>query len=135
MFVFFSLGDVVQSAIDGLPAQTLRARADLRQLYALIEMAKCSLTHIGIVKDFPGYVEDAEGYYLFIAALDDLADLGVAAYSNHDNTVLVSVFNEYYDAQQPTLMGCARGCRCSSSARTSSPTNSPLQRSARQSAA
>src|SRR5690348_14485372 len=50
MFVFFSMAGVVQSAIDALPAQTLRARADLRQLYTLIELAKCTLTHVGLLR-------------------------------------------------------------------------------------
>lgn len=104
MFVFFSLATVVQSAIDALPAQTLRARIDLQQLYTLIELAKCCLTHVGMLPGYPGYVVEREGYHLFIGALDDLADLGAAAYSSHDNTVPVTVFNEYYDSQQPTLM-------------------------------
>jgi hypothetical protein len=104
MFVFFSAAGVVQSAIDALPAHTLAARADLRQLYALIELAKASLTHIGLLGDFPGYVVAAEGYHLFIGALDDLADLGTAAYASHGNTIPATVFSEYYDDQQPTLM-------------------------------
>lgn len=104
MFVFFSMAGVVQSAIDALPAQTLRARADLRRLYALIELSKCTLTHVGLVLDYPGYVVEREGYHLFIGALDDLTDLGVAAYLSHDSTIPVTAFNEHYDGEQPTLM-------------------------------
>ena len=104
MFVFFSMVGVVQSAIDALPAQTLRARADLRQLYALTELAKSSLTHVGILSDYPGYVVESEGYHLFVGVLDDIADLGGSAYSSHNSTVPITVFNEYYDSQQPTLM-------------------------------
>lgn len=103
-FVFFSAAGVVQSAIDALPAQTLTARADLRRLYALIELAKASLTHVGLVNDYPGYVVQAEGYHLFIGALDDLADLGMAVYSDHGNTIPSTVFTDYYAAQQPILM-------------------------------
>jgi hypothetical protein len=47
MFVFFAAAGIVQSAIDALPPQTLDARSDLRQLYARIELAKATLTHVG----------------------------------------------------------------------------------------
>jgi hypothetical protein len=75
-----------------------------RQLYALTELAKASLTHLGLLQGYPGYVVDAEDYHLFIGALDDLADLGVAAYASHGSTIPVTVFNDYYDGQQPTMM-------------------------------
>jgi hypothetical protein len=104
MFVFFAAAGVVQSAVDALPAQTLAARSDLRQLYALIELAKASLTHLGLLRGYPGYVIGAEGHHLFIAALDDLADLGMAAYSSHGSTIPAMAFSEYYDSGQPTLI-------------------------------
>jgi hypothetical protein len=104
VFVFFSAAGVVQSAIDALPPQTLAARSDLRQLYALIELAKASLTHLGLLSGYPGYVVDAEDHHLFIGALDDLADLGMAAYSAHGSTIPAMAFSEHYDSGQPTLM-------------------------------
>jgi hypothetical protein len=104
VFVFFSAAGVVQSAIDALPAQTLAARSDLRQLYALIELAKASLTHLGLLHGYPGYVVDAEEHHLFIGALDDLADLGMADYSSHGSTIPAMTFSEHYDRGQPTLM-------------------------------
>ena len=104
MFVFCSLATVVQSAIDALPPRALKARPDLRQLYALIELAKSSLTDVWLLRDYPGYVVEVEDYHLFIGALDDLADLGVDAYSRFNGTVPVTVFNEYYDSEHPTLM-------------------------------
>ena len=104
MFMFFSAAGVVQSAIDALPGETLAARNDLRELYALIELAKASVTHVGLLWDYPGFVVDAEDHHLFIGALDDLADLGMAAYSTHGSTIPAMVFSEYYDGGQPTLM-------------------------------
>ncbi len=104
MFMFFSAAGVVQSAIDALPSETLAARSDLRQLYTLIELAKASVAHNGLLYDYPGFVVDAEDHHLFIGALDDLADLGMAAYSTHGGTIPAMAFNEYYDSGQPTLM-------------------------------
>jgi hypothetical protein len=104
MFMFFSAAGVVQSAIDALPGETLAARNDLRQLYALIELAKASVTNVGLLCDYPGFVVDAEDHHLFIGALDDLADLGMAAYSTHGGTIPAMAFSEFYDGGQPTLI-------------------------------
>jgi hypothetical protein len=82
----------------------LAARNDLRQLYALIELAKASVTHVRLLGDYPGFVVDAEEHHLFIVALDDLADLGMAAYSTHGGTIPAMTFSEHYDGGQPTLM-------------------------------
>src|SRR5690348_5089300 len=41
---------------------------------------------------------------LGVGALDDLADLGMAVYSGHGNTIPATVFIDYYADQQPTLM-------------------------------
>lgn len=41
---------------------------------------------------------------LGVGALDDLADLGMAVYSGHGNTIPATVFTDYYADQQPTLM-------------------------------
>jgi hypothetical protein len=60
MFVSFSAAGAVQSAIDALPHQTLAASSDLRQLYALIELAKAGLTHVGLLRGYSGYVVDTE---------------------------------------------------------------------------
>ena len=110
-FVFFSAAGVV--AVRPLlrsRCQTLTASRRTSPADALIELAKASLTHVALVNHYPGYVVQAERYHLFIGALHDLADLGMAVYSDHGSTIPSSVFTDYYAEQQPTLMRSERGC-------------------------
>jgi hypothetical protein len=96
LFAFVSWASLLQQAIDALPFETVLARRDLQRQYALIDLAFRVLSSIGMFTDYPNYVKDRDGYHLFTGSLDELADLGVAAYNAHSQTIPTSVFLEAY---------------------------------------
>ena len=53
---------------------------------------------------YPEYVEDREGFHLFTATVDQVADTGVAVYNENFNTIPSGKFGALYDAGDPGLL-------------------------------
>jgi hypothetical protein len=104
VFAYLSWATLMQQALDSLPAETLRARTDLQRQYALLEVTCRILTGIDMFNDLPGYQKDREGYHLFTGTVDELADLGVAAFNSNAQVIPASVFEDAYTQGQPTVL-------------------------------
>ena len=100
VFLFVSWASVLQQAIDALPPETVRARADLQRQYALVDLAFRALTSISMFPGFPGYQTDRDGYHLFTGTLDELSDLGVAAYNENSKTIPTRAFASAHETAE-----------------------------------
>ena len=103
-YLFLSWATLMQQALDSLPAETFRARRDLQHQYALIELSTNVLTNISMFDEFPNYPIDRAEYHLFTGVVDELTDLGVAAYNRNSQVIPASEFATAYEDSEPALM-------------------------------
>lgn len=107
LFMFVAWSAIVQWAIDALPRETVRERADLRAIYEHLEQAKSCIS-TGLIIHESELKTDREGSVLFVGVIDEMADLGFRIHQANNKTIPKAAFDEEYIAARYPLTSVRR---------------------------